>query len=61
MRDQLTCPWCGKEVSVTYNSGEKAFAVWHKGEPCEFIEPIWISGEHAKCLADAYKIWSKRK
>lgn len=52
------CPWCGGEVSITYNSFDKAFAVWHKGKPCKFIEPLWIEGEDIKSLADAYRFWN---
>ena len=53
------CPFCGGKVSITYNSGENAFAVWHTKEPC-FIEPLWISGDDAKTLNEAYAFWNRR-
>lgn len=52
------CPWCKSEVSITYNSMEKAFAVWHKDVMCALREPIWIETDNIKCLADAYKFWN---
>lgn len=53
------CPFCGGRVNITYNSGENAFAVWHTKEPC-FIEPLWISGDDAKTLNEAYAFWNRR-
>jgi hypothetical protein len=54
------CPFCGSRVSITYNSGEDAFAVWHTQiAPC-FIEPLWISGDNAKTLSEAYAFWNRR-
>ena len=53
------CPFCGGRVSITYNSGDNAFAVWHTKEPC-FIEPLWISGDDAKTLNEAYAFWNRR-
>lgn len=55
---EMRCPWCKRKVSITYNSGEKAFAVWHSGEPCKLVEPIWIDGEYAKSLNEAYEVWN---
>lgn len=54
----MRCPWCKQEVSITYNSFEKAFAVWHKGDSCKLAEPLWISGKYAKNLKEAYKVWN---
>lgn len=53
------CPFCGGKVSITYNSGENAYAVWHTKEPC-FIEPLWISGDDARTLNEAYAFWNRR-
>lgn len=53
------CPFCGGRVSITYNSGVNAFAVWHTKAPC-FIEPFWISGDDAKTLNEAYAFWNRR-
>lgn len=53
------CPFCGGSVSITYNSFENAYAVWHKVSDCALIEPLWIEG--AETLEDATKIWNTRK
>ena len=54
------CPFCGGAVSITYNSFDKAFVIWHKGDKCPFIEPMYIDGERAKSLKEAYAIWNTR-
>lgn len=54
------CPFCGGAVSMTYNSGEKAFAIWHKDKSCGFIEPFWIDQEYAKSLREAEMLWNRR-
>ena len=53
------CPFCGGRVSITYNSREKEFAVWHTKARC-FVEPLWISGDDAKTLNEAYAFWNRR-
>ena len=60
MKDLLPCPFCGGQVSITYNSADNMFSVWHKRDGCKFIEPMYIDGEHAKSLSDARSIWNKR-
>ena len=61
MAELKPCPFCGKPVSMIYNSLEKAFMVYHKGvmlDPeCRVIEPIRLEG----CsLADAAEAWNRR-
>ena len=54
------CPFCGAKVSMTYNSAEEAFCVWHKGDSCALAEPIKIDGEFVKSLAEAAEAWNRR-
>lgn len=55
------CPFCCGKVSITYNSAENVFRVWHSGSTvCEIQEPIEISGEFAKSLEDAANVWNRR-
>ena len=55
------CPFCNGEVSITYNSFDKAFVIWHKNDDCNFIEPMYIDGSRAKSLKEAREIWNTRK
>ena len=54
------CPFCGDTVSITYNSFDNVFNVWHDNDKCAFLEPAHIDGEKAKSLTEAYKIWNTR-
>lgn len=54
------CPFCGDDVHIQYESDAKAFSVWHDNKECIFINPLWIDGEKAKSLSDAYALWNKR-
>lgn len=54
------CPFCGDDVHIQYESDAKAFSVWHDNKECIFIHPLWIDGEKAKSLSDAYALWNKR-
>lgn len=55
------CPWCNGTVSLTYNSMENAFAIWHDGDTCKFKEPFWISADEVKSIKEAYEAWNSRK
>ena len=54
------CPFCGDTVHIQYESDAKAFSVWHDRKRCKFLEPLWIDGEYAKSLSEAYDIWNER-
>jgi hypothetical protein len=54
------CPFCGDDVHIQYESDAKAFSVWHDNKECIFIHTLWIDGEKAKSLSDAYALWNKR-
>lgn len=61
MAELKPCPFCGKPVSMIYNSLEDAFKFYHKGGTddmnCRVIEPIRLEG----CsLADAAEAWNRR-
>lgn len=61
MTDELKpCPFCGKEVSMTYNGLENAYFVYHRGEPCGLYEPIAIDGEMCKSYDEAKDAWNRR-
>ena len=55
------CPFCGKSVSMIYNSLDNAFKFYHKNGDddmnCCVIEPIMIE---ARSLADAAQKWNRR-
>lgn len=55
------CPFCGKPVSMVYNSFDNAFKFYHKGVcddmECRIIEPIMLKGHS---LADAAQAWNRR-
>lgn len=55
------CPFCGKPVSMIYNSLEDAFKFYHKtgmdDMKCRVIEPIRLEG---RSLADAAQAWNRR-
>lgn len=55
------CPFCGKPVSMVYNSCDKAFKIYHiNGDDdynCCIIEPIMLD---AVSLADAAEGWNRR-
>ena len=54
------CPFCGDTVSMTYNSFDNAYVVWHDHSKCYFIEPSYIDGSKAKSIQEAYDIWNTR-
>lgn len=54
------CPFCGAKVSMTYNSAENAFCIWHERTACLLEEPIKINGAFVKSLAEAAKAWNRR-
>ena len=61
MAELKPCPFCGKPVSMVYNSFDNAFKFYHKRSfdisDCSVIEPIMLEG----CsLADAAKAWNRR-
>ena len=60
MSELMPCPFCGDEVHIHYESDAKAFSVWHKHDKCKFIETMWISGDDAKSLNEAYRVWNER-
>ena len=55
------CPFCGKPVTMVYNSRDKAFKIYHtNGDDdynCCIIEPIMLD---AVSLADAAEGWNER-
>lgn len=54
------CPFCGTPVTMTYNSWDNAFKIYHTGNDdpnCCIIEPIMLE---AVSLADAAKAWNRR-
>lgn len=55
------CPFCGKPVSMVYNSIDRAFKISHiNGDDdynCCIIEPIMLD---AVSLADAAEAWNRR-
>lgn len=59
--DLKPCPFCGKPVSMIYNSFDNAFKFYHSGvgggEECRIIEPIMLNG---RSLADAAATWNRR-
>jgi hypothetical protein len=61
MADLKPCPFCGKPVSMVYNSFDKAFKFYHKDfadeEWCRVVEPIML---RAVSLTDAAAIWNRR-
>ena len=61
MSDLRSCPFCGDEVTISYQSENNVFAVWHKNKSCEFLEPLYIDGKYAKSLLDAQRIWNRQK
>lgn len=55
------CPFCGAKVSMTYNSAENVYRIWHSSiSSCAIEEPIEIDGVFAKSLAEAAKVWNRR-
>ena len=59
-RELKPCPFCGDSISITYNSFDKAFVIWHDHNKCLFVEPMYISDDNAKSLKEAYEIWNTR-
>lgn len=61
MPELKPCPFCGKPVSMVYNSMDNAFKVYHKRSwditECRVIEPIMLEGVS---LADAAEAWNRR-
>ena len=59
MAELKPCPFCGKPVSMIYNSLENAFKIYHKGmqDNCNVIDPIKLEGTS---LADAREAWNRR-
>lgn len=60
MVELKACPFCGAKVSMTYNSVESAFCIWHIGDSCTLAEPIKIDGIFVKSLAEAAEAWNRR-
>lgn len=54
------CPFCGERVSITYNSMDNVFNVWHETGECHFLEPFQIDGDYVHSLAEARDYWNKR-
>lgn len=54
------CPFCGANVSITYNSGEGAFYIWHKSAVCVLEEPFKIDVACANSFEEAKKVWNRR-
>lgn len=54
------CPFCGAKVSMTYNSAENAYSIWHERTACMLEEPIKINGAFVKSLTEAAKAWNRR-
>lgn len=56
------CPFCGGDVTFTYNSITQTFNVYHLTDECHLSEPIKIdASDEVKSLADAKKVWNERK
>lgn len=55
------CPFCGGEMTMIYNSADKAFKFYHKngfdGVECPILEPFMIDSES---LATAAEAWNRR-
>lgn len=58
--DLRPCPFCGGSVSIIYNSLDNAYAVYQDNANCPLVEPIYIDGNYAGSLKEAYDIWNKR-
>lgn len=56
------CPFCGKPVSMVYNSFDNAYKFYHKSGTdavaCCVLEPIVLDGFPS--LAEAAKAWNRR-
>ena len=61
MAELKPCPFCGKPMSMIYNSLDNAFKIYHKSSwdisECRVIEPIMFEGIS---LADATEAWNRR-
>lgn len=60
MSELKPCPFCGKPVTMIYNSQDDAFKFYHKSwdiTECPVIEPIMLEGVS---LADAAEAWNRR-
>lgn len=54
------CPFCGAPVTMSYNSRDRAFKIYHSANDnpyCYIIGPIMLD---AVSLADAAKAWNRR-
>ena len=61
MKELKPCPFCGGEVSMTYNSASRTFNIWHTDRKCELAEPIMIDQSGAvRSMAEATKVWNRR-
>lgn len=61
MNEELKpCPFCGGNVSITYNTGDSAFCIWHNGAVCTLQEPFKIDVACANNFAEATKVWNRR-
>lgn len=54
------CPFCGGNVSITYNTGDTAFCIWHKNVVCVLEEPFKIDATRSNSFAEATKVWNRR-
>lgn len=60
MKEIKPCPFCGSNMSVTYNS-LGSFNFWHCGDKdCSINEPLQISVDKAKTLNEAIELWNRR-
>ncbi len=62
MAELKSCPFCGKPVSMVYNSRDNAYKFYHTytqdSDECYVYEPIMLSGLCS--LASAADAWNRR-
>lgn len=61
MTELKSCPFCGGEMSLMYNSFDNEFLFYHKGGFwCPAAEPIRFDGSVVKSLKEATDAWNRR-
>lgn len=57
------CPFCGKRVSLSYHSPDRAYQIRHRPYQdgiCYLTEPFTIPLEYAGSLREASEAWNRR-